>query len=461
MKKSKTNFFYLFVLVEKRGKKTNYCLTDDHMRFMHSAFEQIRLEKITNSKIRKDRRMEELFREKFSCEDYSQITYRTLIKNYKQFIKRNHIINIDELSNNKLSLNSSMNYSEQMCMFANTEEGLSEQLSRTLSLNQIELSTEYEQIPMQIEPEVNSDILTTISINQNHPENACNSDMEQQSESNSSFTSNGSTRRRKRRCLTYRRHLERLIQYRYNNESMELNVLDSQIVQANELHDHQNNEESIDQNPTFVVRNDPALHNRNFYHEMHTAGYIDRDEYNNRIESLDLGPLGGQQVDINGSIRHVNQCIYCNALYYSGERNRAGHFTLCCLGNKVKIENIPDFPQEYSDLFLRNNVDRIDLHSKKNFLKHIINYNSLLSFAAISASLDTSVQNYRNHFVYKIHGRMYHYIAPANRTDGQNFHMQGGQYYMLDTDQAHRDRMENTNRNVQYIEEIVSLNFKT
>lgn len=71
---------------------------------MNSAFEQIRLEKITNSTIRKGRRLEELFTEKFSCEGYSQISYRTLIKNYKQFIKRNQIINIDELLNNTLNL---------------------------------------------------------------------------------------------------------------------------------------------------------------------------------------------------------------------------------------------------------------------------------------------------------------------------------------------------------------------
>ena len=70
----------------------------------------------------------------------------------------------------------------------------------------------------------------------------------------------------------------------------------------------------------------------------------------------------------------------------------------------------------------------------------------------ISASLDTSVQNFRNHFVCKIHARIYHYIAPANRTEVQNFHMQSGQYYMLDTDQAHRDRLEKNNQNDQYID---------
>lgn len=40
---------------------------------------------------------------------------------------------------------------------------------------------------------------------------------------------------------------------------------------------------------------------------------------------------------------------------------------------------------------------------------------------------------------------MYHRIARASKTEAQNFHMQDGQYYMVDTNQIHRGRMENTN----------------
>ena len=51
---------------------------------------------------------------------------------------------------------------------------------------------------------------------------------------------------------------------------------------------------------------------------------------------------------------------------------------------------------------------------------------------------------------------MYHHVAPAFRQDGQNFHMQGGQYYTIDTDLAHRQRIHNTNQTFEYIDPDVS-----
>lgn len=125
----------------------------------------------------------------------------------------------DQISDNSFSEDYQPNM-KQICMSANTEKRLSEQLNRTLSLNQFELSMQEVNSQMIISNQ-NQRLSTPIPFNQINPESADNSDMDQLNESNSSFSSNGSTRRR---CITYRRHIERRTLYQNINELNELNT---------------------------------------------------------------------------------------------------------------------------------------------------------------------------------------------------------------------------------------------
>ena len=471
------------------------------MWFIHCSFEQINFEKITNPKLRKDRRVMELFREKYSNNDFSQISYSTLMNHYKKFIKQNNLtltesINESSTSNNSINLtiedrsqisNSPIltecqTSSNQLLMATNLDRTLSNHLNRSLSIHHNASISDHEESQMlnffpsntvanMLVEKQNPRVSTPIPSDQ--IQNVSSEDSEDINiETNLSISSNDSNRIRRKRCLTYRRDVQRKSQYRQNRILIESNSThiapidvdseqDSQIYQSQRvLPLHAQRQISIENNQdvNFVIRDDPSLHNLNFYHAMHTAAYMDRETSGNQISLYDLGSFGGVHCDENGQVFYRSKCNYCDALFYDGERNKAGHFTLCCITNKVRIEQLPDFPEEYKEMFSRNSENRAEIQARKNFLDYIINYNSLLSFAAISARMDTSTENYRNHFVYKIHGRMYHQIAPARRTDGQNFHMQCGQYYMLDTDQAHRDRLANTNQAVNYIDDNVSQN---
>ena len=64
------------------------------------------------------------------------------------------------------------------------------------------------------------------------------------------------------------------------------------------------------------------------------------------------------------------------------------------------------------------------------------------SFAAVSARIDTTIHQNWN-YVYKINGNLYRSIAPVLEDEDQHFNIQGGKYYILDTDEAHELRVAN------------------
>ena len=489
------NLFILNLILDNKNKRQIYILSDDHLWYIHSAFEQIRIEKMSNPKIRKDRRMEQLFRERFANDGFSSISYKAIINNYNKFISKINLKDTEPFNDN-YSINSSIDSNtyeltqytndstsdeseprpKQILISTSIERTLSNQFGRSLSISQSTPVSFDQNFEIQRESNVKSKMnvqtqnhnqraSTPIQLELNSSESLDQS-VENNNDSLTSNSSNNSVKRRRRKCLTYRGQKDRETNYRLKKvvtESFESDI--GQQPQANITVDYHSNLANLPQennnNRDFIVRNDPSLHNRNFYHQMHGIGLMDRDEDGQQVNLFDLGLFGGEIAnDNNGQARYQYQCSHCDALFYGVECNTSGLFTSCCLSNKVNIEHIPDFPEEYSELFTRNNTNRVVTQERKKFLDYIINYNSLLSFAAISARLDSTVENFRNHYVYKIHGRMYHRIAPANRTEGQNFHMQGGQYYMLDTDQAHRDRMENSNQVFNYIDENVIFKLK-
>lgn len=113
-------------------------------------------------------------------------------------------------------------------------------------------------------------------------------------------------------------------------------------------------------------------------------------------------------------------------------------FNDCCRHGKMRIhaESRP-FPDELKKLFLREDDDW------PNFMEHIRNYNSALSFASINCKKDVSVRsNGRAPYCYKVQGKVYSMIHTGARPE-EDGPPRYAQLYVIDTEQANQIRTSN------------------
>ena len=99
-------------------------------------------------------------------------------------------------------------------------------------------------------------------------------------------------------------------------------------------------------------------------------------------------------------------CSHCNAKHFTAEKviNKGNPFNDCCGHGTVKIEVIPDFPDNLRSLFENN-------HQKsKAFFKRIPNYNSSFSFASFNANVVDMSTIGRAAYCLKIQGQIYYQI---------------------------------------------------
>ena len=135
------------------------------------------------------------------------------------------------------------------------------------------------------------------------------------------------------------------------------------------------------------------------------------------------------------------ECSACGALYFREEkRNQAadGTFHKCCAFGAVCLD---DFCDEYPEVLKQLLTGEHKL--SKEFFKHIINYNSALSFASLKADERITQSGV---YCYKIGGRIYHKINKAAQPDtddkGRSRPPTYGQTYFFNPKEAANQRLK-------------------
>ena len=138
-------------------------------------------------------------------------------------------------------------------------------------------------------------------------------------------------------------------------------------------------------------------------------------------------------------------CDLCNGLYFPGEMTTRGKFMRCCHNGKI-IEKGRIYPEEFRNLFVGSHPFSLD------FFRDIRLYNSLFSFASMGAQVEMPKGS--GPYCFRIHGSIYHQTSNLHPLEpGQEKY---AQLYILDSDQALRQRMKIT-RNISLNSNILVL----
>jgi hypothetical protein len=125
------------------------------------------------------------------------------------------------------------------------------------------------------------------------------------------------------------------------------------------------------------------------------------------------------------------KCVHCGSLFFKIEQKRAlAEFDQCCNFGHVKLE-MPKYSKVLLSLLNGNSPEA------QNFRKFIRNYNNGFAMASLSAKLDVPHGN--GPYCYRIHGQMYHLLAPMSAEPGKQ--PMNIQLYFLDSDEANKERL--------------------
>ena len=151
--------------------------------------------------------------------------------------------------------------------------------------------------------------------------------------------------------------------------------------------------------------------------------YDDFDEEHELYKVHDLGPMN-------------IECTSCGALHWEAERTgKSTNFSMCCEKGKVSLPPLQDPPEDLAAMFKDKNDP---MHEE--IIKNVILYNA--NFSTASAVADTVVfRGGHGPPVYKIHGVMIRRMSCLETAAGKR--PSHGQYFMLDADTAHNERINN------------------
>lgn len=113
-------------------------------------------------------------------------------------------------------------------------------------------------------------------------------------------------------------------------------------------------------------------------------------------------------------------------------------FSLCCGYGKVHLPTTRKTPDYFWKIF-RNK------HRKsRNFLSNIRAYNMMFSFTSMGGKVDSSINNGRGPYVYRLHGQNYHRIGSLLPIEGSI--PKFSQLYIYDTE----NELSNRKKAVRY-----------
>jgi len=150
-----------------------------------------------------------------------------------------------------------------------------------------------------------------------------------------------------------------------------------------------------------------------------------------------------QPVELHRLSRMNQECEHCGALYWVDEKTTRNEFKLCCGAGKIVVPPQREPLALMRQLLDPNTTSTAQVRRNKNFMANIRQYNSTLAFASIHApgfkAPPTGQTDHR--FVYRLQGAMYHKTPPV-LFDRNMYEPRGGQFYIMDSDEAHRERLQ-------------------
>ncbi|GJX14532.1 DNA helicase [Tanacetum coccineum] len=106
-------------------------------------------------------------------------------------------------------------------------------------------------------------------------------------------------------------------------------------------------------------------------------------------------------------------CRYCGATFWECEKiNRSGFeglpiYNRCCNGGRVVLRPPPEYPP-----YIKN------LYADPHFIENIRAYNQMFSMTSLGAKIDTSINNGKGPYVFRISGQIYHWIGSMCPDEG-------------------------------------------
>lgn len=136
-----------------------------------------------------------------------------------------------------------------------------------------------------------------------------------------------------------------------------------------------------------------------------------------------------------GSCNRV--CKHCNALFWYNERIKNGSRTHpeyhnCCNNGKVVLPTPKDYPHYLKEVF-----------NDRHFMENIRAYNQMFAMTSLGADIDESINRGRGPYVFKVSGKIYHWIGSMCPTD--NKRPKFLQLYIYDTANEVDNRLEKFN----------------
>ncbi|GKB18373.1 DNA helicase, partial [Tanacetum coccineum] len=129
-------------------------------------------------------------------------------------------------------------------------------------------------------------------------------------------------------------------------------------------------------------------------------------------------------------------CRYCGAKFWECENvastSNSNNFVYnkCCNGGRTVLRPTPVYPQYIKELY-----------KDKHFMENIRAYNQMFSMTSLGANVDSSINNGKGPYVFRVSGLIYHWIGSMCPDEGQPPRFL--QLYIYDTANEVKNRMAN------------------
>lgn len=113
------------------------------------------------------------------------------------------------------------------------------------------------------------------------------------------------------------------------------------------------------------------------------------------------------------------KCPFCGALMWFAEKvknssNGNPEFSLCCNRGKVQLPRVRPPPRLLDDLLHGRHVD------SQNFIDNNRDYNMMFAFTSMAGHQDTSVNDGRGPYTYRLGGSNYHLAGSLLPPEGES-----------------------------------------
>ncbi|GJX91672.1 hypothetical protein Tco_0344998 [Tanacetum coccineum] len=164
----------------------------------------------------------------------------------------------------------------------------------------------------------------------------------------------------------------------------------------------------------------PRVTNREHTHVTRRTQRVRRCR-TSQPEPIELHLMNGQPTTTSNRVplefAHLGKCTcvcrHCGAMFWECEKNARSSYAhktgynKCCYGGRVVLRVPPEYPEYIKQLYR-------DPH----FIDNIRAYNQMFSMTSLGANVDSSINNGRGPYVFRISGQNYHWIGSMCLDEG-------------------------------------------